>query len=89
MVCAYLASIRLVLLWQLYASNSTLQEDREDTGGLPNPGRNSEGIRVCLEHWQVNRDCSSMTCHKLCCKHVDLLHKDIDALLLFCLPASV
>ena len=89
MVCDCLAALCLpLLLWLLYTSYTRLQVNIEDKGGLPKPGRISEVIRVCLEHRQDHHDCFSTRIHKLCCMLVDLPHKDIDALRLFCLPAS-
>lgn len=48
-VCAYLGSTLLVLLWLMYTIEVTLQENREDADGVPNPGRISELIRVGIE----------------------------------------
>lgn len=90
MVCDCLLALCLpLLLWLLYTSYTRLQVKIEDKGGLPNPGRLSEVIRVRPEHRQDYHDCFSLRCHKLCCILVDLPHNDTDALCLFCPPASV
>jgi len=48
-VSAYIASTLLVLLWLTYTIQITLQENREDADGAPDPGRTSELIRVSLK----------------------------------------
>lgn len=57
MVCAYLASVLLVLLWLVYGNPTTPQEDGEGSSGLPDPGRVSEFIKVRPEDLQGYQNC--------------------------------